>query len=340
MITDARACSSMLVIVAIGGVALVDIGPARAQDDDPCHRDLAAEQPDKAEPLLKRAYQLHQQLRYEETGQTYREALVYSQDPRIHLQAGIVFLNALRLLDAYQHLNIALRCGRDGIPESEYRDAQQMMKRVRVRLGQIEVENSEPGAEVRFNDKPWFSDAGTRTRMVVAGEYLITIKKPGFVTVLAPVTIETGKRAIVRSDLLSNKQATLVKRRWKRWQPWTLLGAGAFVAALGGGIEVHASRLFSSYGRDLKQACSPVCSLADQTSLQRRYDAATRENKIAVASMIIGGAAAITDLTLAFLNRPHTSRRPRADKADVKFVPMTINTGASVSVGISVGGSL
>lgn len=321
------AAAVMSVVFASG----IDV--ARAQNANPCARDASSEQPDKAQAVLRQAFELHKQLQFEESGEKYQEALQFSRDPRIHLQAGIVFLSALRLLDAFKHLDIALRCGRRLMSEEEYLDAQQMMKRVRKRLGQIEVHNGEAGADVRFNDVHWFSEAGPRTRMVVAGEYLVTVKKPGFVTVLAPVNIQSGKRAIVKPNLLTVGQATIVTRPFKRWQPWTLLGVGAFLSLVGGGLEWHASRSFDAYERDLRDACMPRCPIDIQTSLQRRFDTATWENRLAVGSLIVGGTAMAVGLTLAFLNRPRSRLRDTAGKANVKIVPMVSERGAGLSVG-------
>lgn len=327
-----------ITLVSLAGILTPwqDASLAWAQSARPCPGEVSPENRDKARVLLQKAYELHTESRYEEAGQLYLQALAFADEPRIRLQAGIVFLNALRLLDAYEHLSEALRCGRDVIPPEMQADAEKRLERVRRRLGALDVQCPEDGATVRFNDTEWFScdlDTTRKSRIVVAGQYVVEVTKPGYVSVLKPVSVQVGERVLVEPLLMSNAEATSSHRRFARWQPWALAGAGALVGALGIGLEWRASAHLSAYEHDLEELCERVCTLAEQGAVQERYDTAVLENRLAVSALVVGGTALAAGLTMAFFNRPHTSRDPSAGTAKIKVAPMIAGTSAGIILG-------
>lgn len=333
--TGARQRIAAHVCIAAALALLFWPRPGWTQDAPACPDPgaITPEAQEKAQALLHRAFELHTEMRYEETGETYRQALRYSPDPRIHLQAGIAFLSALRLLDAHEHLTQALRCGRGVIPESELEDAERMLARLRERLGEVEVHCHEPGAKVRFNDAEWFTCAGQKTRVVMAGQYLIAVDKPGFVRVFTPVDVAAGQRVRVEPKLMSTHEATRVTRPFRPWQPWAVAGAGALFAVVGGGLEWHARTGLDAYQRDLEALCAPSCSIEEQSALQARYRRVTLENRLAVSALVLGGTALAAGVAAAFFNQPRTSLHPDAGRARIQVVPMVSEHGAGIRVG-------
>jgi hypothetical protein len=312
--------------------ALASPRPARAEDP-PCNPGASPEAQEKARVLADEGYELVVQLRHAEAGEKYAEAARSWNRADIHNLAGVAFLNALRLLDAYEHVSEAVRCGRGLLDDEELQEAQNRLQRLQRRLTDLEVRVDEPGARVLLNKQLWFTGAGTQKRTLVAGQYIVTVEKPGYVAVLEPVVLDEGKRVIFQPTLMTERDGIIVHRRFRRWLPWTIAGAGAVMAGTGLGLRVSATGRNNDYDRALRERCAQGCLLTDLSDLEGQRARARTENVVGLGMLGAGAAALTAGLALAFINQPEISTHPDAGKAKIDVIPLIAPHSAGVSAG-------
>lgn len=113
--------------------------------------------------------------------------------------------------------------------------------------------------------------------------------------------------------------------------PKTLITAGYATAGAGAALVITGvifGSLARSNEKDLNQLSSAMGTWSQDA--QDKYDAGNRDNKIAIVTLIVGGAAVVTGGTLWFLG---TSKQKRESAESVAIVPTT--KGATVAVGWS-----
>lgn len=289
----------------------------------------------KAIKLATRAHNLHKDAEYRRAGDTYVEAITYWNRPRYHLKAGIAYMSAMRVMDAHSHIAEVLRCGKDVLSQDELDLARKRMQRLKKYvLAEIEVDVSEPGAHVQLNGTIWFVGPGTQVRTVRNGQHVLTVEKPGHVKVFKPITLESGERAVIQPRLLSEREGTIIKRRWRqKWLPWTIAGAGLTASMVGLVLRSKAVSDMGDYQRDIRALCEQTdsCTADQQTTLSERRTRSIRMNKAGWTILPVGSVALITGLTMAFLNREESSAHPDAGKADVQIVPLMVENAAGLS---------
>lgn len=314
--------------------------PSAHAQERACYPAPTEAQRQEANKLAEAAYEMHKELRYDETAALYVRALEHMRDPRLYLQAGIAFFNAMRLLEAYEHLLEAVRCGQTVLQPEQIAEAERKLRVLRARLGQLSVACDTPGAEVRLNDEPWFSCteglAARRAnkRMVVAGQYVVAVNKDGHVPVLKPVTVSPREHVQVTPTVMSVAEATVQTRRWPTWQPWAVAGAGLALGAIGGGLRWYAGARHADSEKALSEDCydDDGCSSAISQDLFNQQESAVTQSRVALGMLTVGAAALAGGLAWAFFNRPSTSTNPDAGKAEIQVVPTAGATGGGVSL--------
>ena len=306
-------------------------------DGGECDATAPLEAQKQAAALTDEAFRLHTEMRFFETAEKYREAARHWNRADIHLQAGVAYLSALRLLEAFHHISIAIRCGERVLSPEDMAEARNKLRRLRERLTELEIRTDEAGAEVLLNNEPWFTGAGTQKKTLIAGQYVVTVKKPGHITVLEPVLLEQGQRTIFVPTVMSEREGTIVHRRFPRWLPWTVAGVGAASLATGLGLRVRATNRMDDYEQALDTTCADGCLVSELAALDAERARAGQENVAGVSLLAVGGATLAAGLTMAFLNRPTTTRHPDAGKGTIEVVPMVTGPSAGPRVGLSVG---
>lgn len=317
------------------GQASADTG-VDAQADaqaEACNAEVPLEDKKQAARLVAEAYELHTEMRFVETGEKYREALGYWDRADIHLQAGVAFLSALRLIDAHEHISTAIRCGQGLLSAADLEEAKKRMERLRARLTQLEVRVDEPGARVLINKQEWFTGAGTRQKTLLAGQYVVTVEKPGHIPVLEPVLLEKGERTVLVPTVMSERDGFIEQQRFRPWLPWTVAGVGATLAVTGVALRLHATGRINDYENELQRRCpmEEGCLVSELRDLESKRSSASRENVIGLSVLAVGSAAAATGLFMAFVNRPFTRRHPEAGKARLEVIPLISPQGAGVT---------
>jgi hypothetical protein len=303
MTTTARV---LLVVVCIVGVAR----PAAGDDEDPWDAGVPEEQQDRANALFAEANQLFSQRAHAPALAKYKEAIALWDHPLIQFNMAVTLIRLERVLEAAEALDHALRYGERPFAPELYQQALDYQTLVRKQLGYIEATCDQPGTRILLDGKPWFDAPGNAKVRVTAGEHSIVAERDGYLTATRRLVIAGGATASEILRLVPLQSAMIVTYRHPRWIPWTVLGAGSAIA-IGGGVGFYLSGksrmadFSEAFLRECPRGCEADLSMHPELADQR--DAARFRYTLATASLIAGGAIAITGAVWAIVNRPRRS---------------------------------
>ncbi|WP_437282311.1 hypothetical protein WME90_17575 [Sorangium sp. So ce375] len=287
--------------------------PAAASSSTlPWHRGVPEDRKRKAQALFDEARQLHRRMMLAEARAKYEQALAVWEHPELRLYLGRALASIGLPLLAYDNLRMSLQWGPGLLdPDAEQEARTTMRALVEQELAAIEIRCDEPGAAVLLDGKPWFVGPGTRRRMVMQGEHVVTARKIGYFTVVKPIVVLAGKEA--SGQLALSVDTVVTTQRWPVWIPWATFGAGIALGAVGAGLEWDARTDHAATTDRLNRECNPPCKpLRDD-----EYDASVIEERFAIGALIAGGATAMTGTVLVFMNRPMSYRTE--DRGGVKL---------------------
>jgi hypothetical protein len=271
---------------------------------------------------------------FREAGDRYRQALALWDHPAFHYNLAVTQMQLGQLVEAYEHFLAARAHGPRPITEEKYQQAQHWLDMLRAQLAELEVVCDEPGAEVVVDGEALFTGPGRRRVMVLPGSHRVQASKARYVPDIQPVVIDPGDsmRVVVTPRI---PEHLITVRRWPRWMPWAVAGAGAVALAGASVMDWHSTRLFDRFDDGFGDLCpgSPECRDSDlPESLQAQLHGGRTWQWAARATYLVGGATVATSAALLYMNRERIARRQDSMEPDqVSLVPMLTPHGAGVS---------
>lgn len=317
-------------------IAALCPSPASAQPERPgdaCGTNATPADRQRALDFKQRAFAHHKKARFADAAPLYARAVDAWDHPEFRLAlARVLFLEA-RLLEAHEHASQALRCPQALDSDDERARARALLARLESQLARIDVRSPDASTEILLNGTRWFGgqDALAQHRIVYPGQYEVTARRPGYITVRAPLSVASGERATVTPQLLSRRDATTYTRWLPRWQPWLVVGASAGLLAVSGGLDALARAEFAEFDSRWAEQCGGGCLQDEQpqaVAILRRAEAEVLAARIAVA---VGGAGLLTGAVLLLLNRPQPQIDESAGSAPVQITPLVAPGAAGVS---------
>lgn len=291
---------------------------------------------DRARVLARDAAREHKQLKYKRAAELYRDAAKLWPRPELYRQAGMAYAQAVELLPAYQHLDHALRCGRGVLRAKAYKDAEEVMERLRPWFAELEVRCHQPGIAVGVDGASWFvcpADGGGGGRQVVLiGQHEVMARKDEHIDMRAPVFLTAGQRAVIEARLVPVEEEMVTTRRWAKWKPWAVVGGAVALAAVGGGLQWAADRRRDGYEAVVANECMQVCTGDDAGMWLRGLDRAIVENRAALGMFAVSGAGLAAGLILLYLNRSRLRANPEAGRARMRVTSTVSRGGAGLAV--------
>ena len=295
------------------------------------HEGVSAEQKAKATVLFKEAFARHQDRQFSEARDLYEQAVEDWDNPDIRYNLGLLYESMGLPLRAYDNLRRALDWGDQGIIGEQRTHALSLLEALLTdRLSIIDVHCNEQGARVAVDGELVLVGPGTTETVVLPGKHVITAEKDGYFSVLEVVTQAAGKRNAVTVTLSEDRE--IYRRRWAPWKPWAVSAGGAATMLVGAGLRWRASSNVTRAENLLEDTCddAPLCDPAAGGA----YSAATWQNRFASGSFAVGGAAIVTGLALAWLNRPGASRTRNRGGARVETTGIVWRNGAGLTTRI------
>ncbi|HTJ45229.1 MAG TPA: tetratricopeptide repeat protein [Kofleriaceae bacterium] len=289
-------------------IALAVWAAPAVADDAPWAAGVSDDQKAKAQTLLEQGNAQFVEHRYTDALQTYQAAVAVWDHPAIRFNIVRCLVQLGRTLEAYDNLELALRYGKAPLEESVYEEALGYQKLLEGQIAEVHVRCTQPDVQVALDAKPLFTCPGDTALRVAPGAHVVIAKKDGFLTMTKDVIALPAQRETVDVALLPIETAAITVRRWSLWKPWAVVAAGGAIAIGGGLLEWKASRDYDAYDRAVTTICGePGCDpgkLPPETAAIA--DRARTENRFAIATLTISGAAVITGAVLVYLDRSHT----------------------------------
>ncbi len=277
--------------------------------------------------FYKRGNAHFEESRYAQALTEYLQAIRRWDHPAIRFNMAVCYINLKRPMEAYRNLRSALRFGAAPLG-AHYKQARTYLQLIKGRLGQLTVECAEPGARVTLDGTVLFTGPGSATRLLLTGKHVVVAAKVRFITATRTIQLHSGAREHLRIRLLKVTRAVKMKRRWARWKPWTVLGAGALVALVGVPLILKANAVFDRYNDLFREQCSQGCTSANEPQeLVDLHNEGRAWRAAAWTGFIAGGAIAATGVTLLIVNIPRpvrvdsTDRSPRRPRPRATVMP-------------------
>jgi hypothetical protein len=313
-----------------------ELGEDKGKAERPWAEGVSPENQEKARVIFKEANDLLRESLFPQAVRKYREALELWDHPGIHFNLSLALLNLDQPIAVYRSLEKAMKHGPGPLGQEKYERAQSYFDLVAEQLGTVEISINEPQAKITLNGKPVLTGPGTYRELLGVGEHQIVASKPGYFDKTVDFVIEPKETERLDVVLFSIDEMTVSKRRWPTWMPWTVVGAGAVVLAVGGGLHTQSSSSFSAYDKSFDERCMDGCREEDVPDLNDDLAAAERQQGIAVTAYVIGGAALAGGLVMVFFNQPQVFRRDVEGGAEreLTIAPMLAPDTAGVSAAL------
>ena len=276
---------------------------------------------DKARALYEEGNTLFAQQAHAPALLKYKEAIALWEHPLIRFNLAVTEIRLERILEAADDLEKSLKYGDTPFKPELYQQALDYQALVKGRVGFIEASCDTTATRLLLDGKPWLDCPGTQKQRVLAGEHAIVGEKQGYLTASTKVVVAGGKTAQENVKLIPLDQAVVLKYRYQRWIPWTMVGIGVAVGVGGVGTWFLGKNQMDQFEADFSTQCQNSCekglTAPEHRALAAQRDSAELKGRIGIAMMGTGGAVAITGIVLAIMNRgqrvlPNVEVAPKA----------------------------
>jgi hypothetical protein len=266
----------------------------------------------------------------------YREALQHWDHPAIHYNLALALMNLDQPIEAYQHLQAAVKYGDAPLQSKDkYDHAKDYMLVLDKALADVEVSCDKPGAKVSVDGREVFVAPGRYGERVKVGKHTFVAEKQGYTTRINAPYIGSGEHFRIELKLYTAEELTRYRRRWHAtWLPYAAIGGAVAFGVAGGALELSARSSFHDYDANVA-SCSEMNSGCPQSPALRdlRTTGETRRT-LGEVGYTLAGAALVSAGVLWFLNRSEAYQIRAEDLATepVSVAPLVSPglTGAAV----------
>ncbi len=280
-------------------------GIARA-DNEPWKAGVPADKQETALALYKEGNEYFNKQQFKEALEKYAQALAIWDHPAIRYNAAVCLINLDKPVEAYEDLEAALRYGDLPLGNDIYKEGLNYQKLLAGRIAEVDVTTKIPDTKVTLDGQPVLDNSGTTARHVLSGDHQIVAEKPGYQTETKPIRVNGGDRVTIVIDLHPLEQQRELHRRFPKWVPWTVLGAGGAIALAGLPLLLGANSAFGRYDTGVSASCQAGCPPAP---LPSEYASDLSHGKLLRAlgysAFGVGGALIASTFALMAINQPH-----------------------------------
>lgn len=313
--------------------------PARPAKPKPWEKGVTAAKRATANRCYRQGNRLFGKGQYAKAMVHYRRAARSWEHPSIQFNMAVCYIELDRPLKALTTLNKALRFGQGPLTDELYIQAKRYRKLLKGRLAFVKVSCEESGAQVTLDGKVLFTGPGTAERVVVPGLHQVVASMEGFVTLSKTLSLFSGKKTEVTLKLVRLETVVVHKRRWRRWIPWTVFGAGAAVALTGLPLILKARSDYDKYDRIIADKCDRGCATGDIPSdAKRAKKSGDGAYYSSIAMFSLGAATLAAGIVLIVLNQPRKVERegiPSSRPAGLTLLPAVWPNGGMLTTGFA-----
>jgi tetratricopeptide (TPR) repeat protein len=320
-----------IAVAALSVLALIAATPAahaqvQRTGREPWYQESTPEARRQAQVLFEQGVDKHLQLLRGAAMELYAQALVLWDNPDVRWNLALVLDDLGKYLSAHEQFEYTLRwdaaLGADRLQQIRAR----MDVLERQRLARIEVDGTEPEADIQLDGQPWFRGVGRRTTLVTPGTHYVGATKPEYTPTSVSLTAAAGEQ--YRVTLRMRLDHPIDLRRWSAWKPWSVVAAGVAGLAAGAVLERQAFVYRDIAANKLRQVCDQDIACAPTPAPEN--DRARTDSRRAIAAFAVGGTAVAIGAVLSWLNQPR-GEIPKVPPSSFELVPTGSPGGAGIS---------
>jgi tetratricopeptide (TPR) repeat protein len=245
---------------------------------------------------------------------TYEKAIEVWDHPAIRFNIVRTLIQLDRPIEAFDHLERALKYGAAPLEEAVYTEAVAYQKLLAGRIAQLSIKCDQKGVEITLDGKPLGTCPLAQTRRLDPGQHQIVGRLAGYQTQTRDVIVNGGKREDIAIALDRGADRMVVVHRWPTWIPWVVFAGGFAVAGIGGLLDLKAAADLNTFENAVASNCiDRACRDGENGVRFSDRDAAHDLSNAAVAIMAVGFATVATGAVMIYLNRGKAvaEKRPR-----------------------------
>ncbi len=321
--------NNRILLSCFAACAVLMVAPVTAAEEssEPAwHKGVSADNKERASKLFKEGKERNEQLLLGEARDKYEEALTYWEHPQLRFYLARVQKRIGLPLIAYENLKKSLDWGAGALDPEQNTEALELVRELEQKeLGRITITCVDDDVDVLLDGRGWFLSPNTGHRMLLPGDHVVTAMKKGHYTLVKPMTIVAGKEIAGVVHLSVDGMQT--KRRWARWTPWGVLGAGVALSAIGVGLRSVAEADYEETNRRLTATCGSSCS----PDTMDPYGSGRIKNGVAMGTIVMGGLGVLGGAGMMLLNLPQTYRVKDESDVRIEVTPIVSSTVAGIS---------
>ena len=271
-------------------------------------QNVPVEKQQAAARFFEEGNQALKQSLFTEAEEHYRKALDLWNHPAIHYNLALTLLNLSRPAEVYEHMMESMVYGKVPLEEPRYNHAKMYTEGRRAANAWVTVTTS-PGVSVALTTGEHLKKVreGHFEGLVRPGDHIFIATKPGenYLPTKVVRTLAAAENVQLEIKVYTTEERTRPVRLWATWKPWSVVGAGAALAAGGGLLHLQARKNYLNFDKGVEvcakpqaEGCKPSSELA---SMRTRGDTL---RKAAVGTWVASGAAIVTGVVLVYVNRP------------------------------------
>jgi len=303
-----------------------DLATAHQEDDRPWAKGVSAEEQKAALVLFNEGNNLLRDALFPKAVEKYREALAHWDHPAIHYNLALALVNLDQPVEMYEALDKAMAFGAAPLDADKFDRAKGYKILVEKQLALVELSIAVPDAVVVFDGKEVLAGPGTWQARVRSGEHSVVARAPGYSPTQLNQRIGGGEVSRLDLKLFTDAELTRYKRRYPKWLPWTVAGAGVAMLAVGGALHVAARNGFSDFDQAIRDCAANQPSggcMAGSSVFDIKSSAETKQT-VAFTAYAVGGLALAGGIVLIILNQPSSYRiDPFAETAPTPAISIT-----------------
>ncbi len=314
-----------------------DLAKAQKETDKPWRAGVSVAEQEVALTLFNEGGDLLENSLFPKAVEKYREALEHWKHPAIYYNLALALVNLDQPLEMYDALEQSMKFGPAALDGDEKFDrAKGYLLLVSKQIGNVEYTLDVQGASLVVDGKEVFTGPGTYKARVGAGEHTIVARAEGYTPVPLTVKILGGTTSAITIPMYTDADLTGKSQLMPTWVPFSVLGTGVVVAAVGAFMHNSAKTNFSDYDAAIARCAttdpSGGCSTLPSGVADMKSTAESRQN-LAIAAYAVGGLAIAGGVVLVILNRPKTFRIDPTANSDLAITPVISPTQAGFSLG-------
>jgi hypothetical protein len=338
----------VLVCLAVG-TAAADRHSHKGDDDAaddteaPWSKGVSKANQTRAFQIFKDGNALFEESKYSDALVQYEKAIKLWDHPSIEYNLAICLFNIRQPLEAWDHLEKALKFGEAPLGKRVFGEAMTYQTLLESSLAQLYVTTDQEGVEIELDGRELMTGPGEKTVHLLAGSHQLVASLDGYKTDSRALDLPAGKMTKLEPIALEEDKVEVrvkvkrenYERRWSWWVPWAVMGGSVAVALAGTGVYLDARSSVNDYDAQLAKMCPSGCRPQDiPPALTQKEQSAETEGNIGIglwsAAVVVGVSAG----AMAIINRPKlvTERRPPS----VVVAPMLGRGLAGIGVGIAL----